>query len=97
MVGKQRRPCSEYVAAAMGRASALGATDEMHHLPLLQQLLTGTVKEAKADRCRHHPFVVAGGVLCRRCRSRRSRRERLLFFYLLHSNALARGLDSILV
>ena len=80
VTGRQRRPCSEYVAAAMVRASALGATDEMHHLPLLQQLLTGTVKEAKADRYRHHPLVVAGVVLCRRCHSQRSHRERLLLF-----------------
>ena len=90
MVGKQRRPCSEYVAAAMSRASALGATDEMHHLPLLQRLLTGTVTEAKADRYEmHHPFVVAGVVLCRM--------TGFCFFYLLHSNASAHGLDSIFV
>ena len=81
VTGRQRRPCSEYVAAAMGRASALGATDEMHHLPLLQQLLTGTVKEAKADRYEmHHPLVVAGVILCRRCHSQRSHREGLMFF-----------------
>ena len=92
MVGKQRRPCSEYVAAAMGRASALGATDEMHHLPLLQQLLTGTVTEAKADR-----YEMNRGVLCRLCHSHRSHRERLLFFHPLHLNAPVRGLDSIFV
>ena len=50
VTGKQRRSCAEYVAAGLTRAAELGATEELHRLFAVKELLSGCLKENKDDR-----------------------------------------------
>ena len=50
VTGKQRRSCAEYVTAGLARAAELGATEELHRLSAVKELLSGCLKENKDER-----------------------------------------------
>ena len=50
VTGKQRRSCAEYVTAGLARAAELGATEELHRLSAVKELLSGCLKEDKDER-----------------------------------------------
>ena len=50
VTGKQRRSCAEYVAAGLARAAELGATEELHRLSAVKELLSACLQESKTDR-----------------------------------------------